>query len=167
MKHVRMSRFVLLLSLCWPLVSAATLRAGDMAPDFSLRDAQGQTVTLSSLRGRVVYLDFWASWCGPCRQSFPWMDALQRRHGRERLVVLAVNVDEDAVAAGEFLRQHPAGFTVVFDPQGRAAERYALPGMPASFLIGADGRLRQAHLGFRVGDGERLDAAVRALMTRP
>jgi len=156
----------LLAGLAWP-ASALALSRGEPAPDFTLRDAGGRSVTLSSLRGRMVYLDFWASWCGPCRQSFPWMDAAQRRFGRDRLVVLAVNVDEDAGAATDFLREHPAGFTVVFDARGRVAERYALPGMPASFLIGPDGRVRRTHLGFRAGDGERLDALLAQELAQP
>ncbi len=151
-----------LLLLAWLLpAQAQVFSRGDPAPDFALKDSQGRTVTLASLRGRQVYLDFWASWCGPCRQTFPWMNTLQQRIGHDKLTVLAVNVDEDPAAAAEFLRQHPAGFTVLFDAGGRTAARYQLQGMPSSFLIGADGRLRWSHLGFRSGDGERLEAMLR------
>ncbi|MEL0027374.1 MAG: TlpA disulfide reductase family protein [Perlucidibaca sp.] len=164
-----MSRFLTLICLLAGLslpVSALALSRGEPAPDFRLHDGQGRVVTLSSLRGRVVYLDFWASWCGPCRQSFPWMDGLQQRLGRDRLVVLAVNVDEDAEAASQFLKELRPGFSVVFDTQGRTALRYALPGMPASFLIGPDGRLLWGHLGFRAEDGSRLEAAIRQALPR-
>lgn len=136
------------------VLSAAPLRAieaGEPAPAIELAGTDGP-VSLAAYRGRWVWLDFWASWCGPCRQSFPWMNALQARHATAGLQVLAVNLDRDRADADRFLAQQPAGFAVAFDPSGSVARRYALRGMPSSVLIGPDGRVRWTHQGFRAVD---------------
>ncbi|MEK6787660.1 MAG: TlpA disulfide reductase family protein [Pseudomonadota bacterium] len=152
--------------------TALALSAGDVAPDFTLPDAAGKPITLSSLRGQFVYVDFWASWCGPCRQSFPWMNQLSQRSRNTApktlaLNVLAVNVDEHRADAAAFLRQLPASFTVVYDPAGTVAASYQLPGMPTSFLIGPDGRVRWTHIGFRPSDGSTLQAMILRDMRKP
>lgn len=147
--------------------TALALSAGDAAPDFTLPDAAGKAVTLSSLRGQFVYVDFWASWCGPCRQSFPWMNQLSQRSRNARLQIVAINVDESRADAAAFLRQLPASFTVLYDPAGTMAASYQLPGMPTSFLIGPDGRVRWMHIGFRPGDGSILQAMILRDMRKP
>ncbi|MDY6978885.1 MAG: TlpA disulfide reductase family protein [Pseudomonadota bacterium] len=150
------------LSLAAILLLPAQLPAASVpAPDFTLSGPQG-VLGLQEYRGRVVYLDFWASWCTPCRKSFPWMNALQERYADDGLVVLAVNLDEDTAAARRFLNKYPANFTVAFDPQGNVAERYALKGMPASYLIDRQGNLVMSHTGFRTADTDRLEARIRA-----
>lgn len=146
--------------------TALALSAGDPAPDFSLPDSTGKTFTLSSLRGQFVYVDFWASWCAPCRQSFPWMNQLSQRSRKAALKVVAVNVDENRDDAEAFLRQLPANFTVVFDPAGKAAASYQLPGMPTSILIGPDGRVRWIHIGFRKNEGEVIQSRILREMSR-
>jgi thiol-disulfide isomerase/thioredoxin len=103
---------------------------------------------LSAYRGKVVYLDFWASWCAPCRLSFPWLADLQSTYGDKGLVVLAVNVDHDRAAADRFLQTNFSDFKVVFDPKGQIASTYKIRGMPSSVLIGRDGRVRFSHVGF-------------------
>jgi len=109
-------------------------------------DAQQFDPTL--YKGQVIYLDFWASWCVPCRLSFPWMNELQAEYGGKGLTIVAVNVDHDAAAAQQFLEQVPASFKIVYDPSGRIAQKYPLKGMPTSFLIGRDGTVRFEHDGF-------------------
>ncbi|MDZ7803273.1 TlpA disulfide reductase family protein [Thiohalophilus sp.] len=131
------------------------------APDFTLSGPQG-VIELQEYRGQVVYLDFWASWCTPCRKSFPWMNALQERYADDGLVVLAVNLDQDTAAARRFLKKYPANFTVAFDPDGNVAERYELKGMPASYLIDRQGNLVMSHTGFRSTDADRLEARIKA-----
>jgi cytochrome c biogenesis protein CcmG/thiol:disulfide interchange protein DsbE len=116
------------------------------------------------LQGKVVYLDFWASWCGPCRQSFPWMNELQRELGSQGLVVVAVNVDHERADANRFLASYPADFRVLFDPDGRLAERYKVAGMPTSFIIGRDGKIVATHAGFKQKDAESLAATVRRVV---
>jgi cytochrome c biogenesis protein CcmG/thiol:disulfide interchange protein DsbE len=119
---------------------------------------------LTAYRGKVVYLDFWASWCAPCRRSFPWLDGLQRQHGPEGFVVIAVNVDTDRALASGFLAEVPVGFKVAYDPQGRLAAEWRLLGMPSSFLIDRTGKVRASHQGFRKGDEAARAAEIVALL---
>lgn len=157
---------ILLLAALLP-GNALALSAGDPAPDFTLPDAAGKPFTLSSLRGQFVYVDFWASWCGPCRQSFPWMNQLSLRTRNAALKIVAVNVDESRDDAAAFLRQLPASFAVVYDPAGKVAASYQLPGMPTSFLIGPEGRVRWTHIGFRPDDGQDMQAMILREMRKP
>ncbi|MDR9436758.1 MAG: TlpA disulfide reductase family protein [Thiohalophilus sp.] len=150
------------LSLAANLLLPAQLPAASVpAPDFTLSGPQGG-VELQKYRGRVVYLDFWASWCTPCRKSFPWMNTLQQRYADDGLVVLAINLDQDTAAARRFLDKYPASFTVAFDPDGSVAERYDLKGMPSSYLIDRQGKLVMSHVGFRTSDADRLEARIKA-----
>ena len=116
----------------------------------------------------IVLLDFWASWCGPCKLSFPWMAAMQARHGASGLRVVAVNVDRQRAAADAFLRamqpQMTAPLTIAFDPAGETPERYGAKAMPTSVLIGADGRVLLHHAGFRDADKPALEAAIAAAL---
>src|SRR5450631_1845011 len=90
---------------------------------------------LHAYRGKVVYLDFWASWCGPCRQSFPWLADLLRERESQDLVVIGVNVDKDRALAERFLGETPAAFPIVYDPEGAIASAYKVAGMPTAILI--------------------------------
>ena len=110
--------------------------------------AYAEGLELAQYRGKIVYLDFWASWCEPCRKSFPFMKKLHEELGDEGLVVVAVNVDSERKAAAAFLRRFPVNFELVFDPQGKIAGAYDLAGMPASFLLDRDGKTIYSHLGF-------------------
>jgi cytochrome c biogenesis protein CcmG/thiol:disulfide interchange protein DsbE len=121
-------------------------------------------VDLAAFRGQVVYLDFWASWCAPCRESFPWMNRMQAELGAAGLVVIAVNVDREHADAERFLRQHPAQFRIVFDPPGMLPEKFGVHGMPTSFVIGRDGTLQLRHEGFRRSDRDALAQQLRALV---
>lgn len=117
---------------------------------------------LAQYRGKVVYLDFWASWCKPCRHSFPWMNDMQQKYGADGLVIVAVNVDEQHADAEEFLKETPAGFTVIYDPAGKLAEQYGIYGMPSSFVIGRDGQVLQKHQGFFDDSPAKYEAELRA-----
>jgi thiol-disulfide isomerase/thioredoxin len=119
---------------------------------------------LDDYRGRVVYLDFWASWCNPCRKAFPWMDALHKQYADRGLAVVAVNLDRDRKSAEAFLAENPASFRVVYDPEGSLATEYQLEGLPSSFLIDRLGAVRDRHVGFRKEDSERMRAEVLALL---
>jgi len=120
---------------------------------------------LDRYRSKVVYLDFWASWCKPCRQSFPWMNTLHRKYG-DRLVVIAVNVDAERKDADRFLQAVPADFEVVYDPDGDLAQQYHLGGMPSSFIIGPDGRVAFHHEGFSENSPRVYEAEIEGLVTR-
>jgi len=119
---------------------------------------------LAALRGHVVYLDFWASWCGPCRQSFPWMQTLKNTYEDQGLTIVAVNLDADRVDAERFLKQFKPTFDVRFDPEGKLAELYKVKTMPSSVLIDRHGVTRFTHMGFRPVDGAEYETQVRELL---
>lgn len=121
----------------------------DPAKDFSLH-SQDLPKTLSALKGKVIYVDFWASWCAPCRYSFPWMDAMQKQYGNDGLVVIAINVDSDSDQAKAFLLSSKPSFAIEYDPDGEIAQQYQLTGMPSSYVIDKKGEIRFQHQGFFV-----------------
>jgi cytochrome c biogenesis protein CcmG/thiol:disulfide interchange protein DsbE len=150
---------VLLLQLASSLPASA-----DPATTFTLPDVRRNEVSLENFRGKVVYLDFWASWCGPCRQSFPWMNEMRAKYAEQGLVVIAVNLDADAGDAADFLAEHPAEFTVLYDAEGITPRSYEVKGMPTSYLISRDGQLVSRHLGFNVSDKQGMEDSIRELL---
>ena len=133
------------------------------APDFVL-PANTDTVSLDKLRGKVVYVDFWASWCTPCRKSFPWMNEIQSKYKDKGLVVVAVNLDKNKDKANEFLNDFETNFVIAFDPEGKTAEHYKVMGMPSSYLVDRNGHLQLSHIGFRESDTDKLESNIRALL---
>jgi cytochrome c biogenesis protein CcmG, thiol:disulfide interchange protein DsbE len=119
---------------------------------------------LSTFRGRVVYLDFWASWCGPCRQSFPWMESIKTAYDGQGLTVLAINVDHDRSDADRFLKIFHPDFEIRFDPQGSWAEEFKVSGMPTSVIIDRHGVVRFTHVGFWPAQGDVSAAQIRQLL---
>jgi cytochrome c biogenesis protein CcmG/thiol:disulfide interchange protein DsbE len=119
----------------------------DIAPDFSLQ-GQGGQVSLADYKGKVVLVDFWASWCGPCRQSFPWMNSMLEKYRAQGLEILAINLDQDQEEGKRFLVGNTAAFDVAFDPQGKTPELFSVMGMPSSFLIDSSGNIIVRHVGF-------------------
>ena len=133
--------------------TALSLTNGDLVPACVLAVLDGgRTVSLAEYRGEVVYLDFWASWCGPCRESFPFMNELQRELAGEGLQILAVSVDKTAEDARRFLARYPAQFTVALDVAAACPTAFQLQGMPSSYIIDKDGAVRAVHAGFRNRD---------------
>jgi cytochrome c biogenesis protein CcmG/thiol:disulfide interchange protein DsbE len=126
--------------------------------------AQAADLDLNAYRGKVVYLDFWASWCGPCKQSFPWMETLKDAYGRQGLTVIAVNLDMDRADADKFLERFRPTFEVRFDPKGELAALYKVRAMPSSVLIDRHGVARFTHEGYRPVDGAAYEAQVRELL---
>lgn len=129
-------------------------------PNVALK-TDGGTLKLDSLRGKVVYVDYWASWCAPCRKSFPWMNEMQARYGDKGLVVVAISVDTNAAAAKQFLAKTPANFIVAYDPESVTADALDLPGMPTSFLLDRKGEIVYRHVGFRKADEARNEAKIK------
>lgn len=129
--------------------------------------AGGPNLDLSRYRGKVVYLDFWASWCPPCRESFPWLNAMQQKYKTRGLVVIGVNVDENTKDALHFLQDTPAHFRIVYDPKGILAQQYNLLGMPSSFIIGRNGNVDLRHMGFRDDMRKSLENDIRTALTTP
>lgn len=152
-----------LLSLAMLGNPAQAIEIGDPAPEFQLQGLSS-TVKLSDASGKLVYLDYWASWCGPCRQSFPWMNELQSRYGSQGLQVVAVNLDAKPEDARRFLEMQPASFAVAFDPKGQTPRLYGVKGMPSSFLIGRDGKVLWRHTGFKGSDKAELEQQIAAAL---
>jgi thiol-disulfide isomerase/thioredoxin len=150
----------------WAL-AAASLTAGAVrtAPDVSLQTAQGTEVRLSSFKGKVVLVDFWASWCVPCQTSFPALDVLYRELEPRGLAVLAVNVDERRKDADRFLAAHPHVMPVFFDPKGAAPTAFKVDGMPTSFLIDRAGVIRFTHTGYSSDVGQRYRQEIGLLLS--
>lgn len=107
-------------------------------------------IDLEDYRGQVVMVDFWASWCVPCRRSFPWMDEMQAKYREQGLVILAVNEDDEWVEAERFLDEYPISFAIVRDNDGVIAKQFDVQAMPSSYLFDRDGELVQRHFGFKV-----------------
>ena len=122
-----------------------------VAPNFTLPGI-AQSVSLSDYKGQVVYLDFWASWCGPCRDSFPWMNKMQSKYQQQGVKFIAINVDRTSEAAQTFLSQNPAHFTIAFDAKGETPKQYDILGMPTAFVIGRDGQILHNHIGFNTDE---------------
>ena len=111
--------------------------------------------------GKVVVVDFWASWCVPCRRSFPWMNRMQAQYGDQGLVIIGVNVDRDRDSAAEFLADVPASFKIHYDNDATLAREFGVEAMPSSFVIGRDGQVIARHLGFKVKRQEEYEAVLR------
>jgi len=152
------------LSIAALAATVAAVSAGDPAPPFALPTAAGETIALDRLKGRVVYVDFWASWCGPCRRSFPWMNEMQQKYGPAGFTVVGVNVDKRRPDADKFLQQTPATFTIVYDPAGTTPEAYGVKGMPSSYLVDASGKIVAVESGFRDEQKAELEARIRTLI---
>jgi peroxiredoxin len=148
-----------------PPADAGPSRGGATAPSFTLPTTSG-TVSLDSLRDKVVLVDFWASWCVPCKSSFPWMSAMHERYGPKGLTIVAINVDKSRESAEQFLSKHPAPFTVAFDPSGKAAKAFHVWGMPTSYLIGPDRTVLFSRSGFDPKHAREVEAMIAQACSR-
>jgi len=137
---------------------------GEAAPAFTLPNAAGQNVDLDKLRGSVVYVDFWASWCSPCKRSFPWMNEMTRKYGPKGLTIVAINVDKKREDAEKFLRLAPAEFTVVYDPAGKAPAAWQVRAMPSSYLVDASGKVVLVESGFKDERKDEVEERIRAAL---
>ena len=145
--------------------SALATDVGQTAPSFELAGQKGP-VQLAAYKGKTVYLDFWASWCGPCKQSFPWMNDMQKRYGASGLRVVGVNLDQKSEDARAFLAANPPLFDIAFDPDGKTPKAYGVKGMPTSMLIGADGKVLMVHQGFKDEHRDELEKQIKQAVSR-
>ncbi|WP_245942621.1 TlpA family protein disulfide reductase [Candidatus Colwellia aromaticivorans] len=143
MQHLskQLSFFVLLLSI---MVIFSSNTYAQQATDSQVALEQA----LNKHKGEVIYLDFWASWCGPCRKSFPWMNKIDAEYKQQGFSVISINLDANKDLAAKFLSETPASFTVIYDPKGKIAKHFKIQGMPSSMLIGRDGKIKSRHTGF-------------------
>ena len=164
----RGTHFVAALAAMVLCSEACALGVGDAAPICTMhRLDTGAAMKLDDYRGQIVYLDFWASWCGPCRESFPFMNDLDREFHDQGLSVIAISVDKTAEDARRFLSRYPARFALALDAAGACPAAYELPGMPSSYLIDREGRVRAVHAGFRSSDKAEIRRQVLDALARP
>lgn len=149
----------ILVFLIFSYISVSYADDFQLAQDFDL-PSQSSNLKLSDFKGKVVYLDFWASWCGPCKQSFPWMNMMQEKYKADGLVVLAVNLDSNIEDANKFLSSNTANFNVVFDTKAVTPRGYGVKGMPSSFIISRDGKIISKHMGFNDNDKSKLEQKI-------
>jgi cytochrome c biogenesis protein CcmG/thiol:disulfide interchange protein DsbE len=166
---MRRIHVVVLALLCaWAVAGrigpAQAVEAGQAAPEFQLKDLRGQPVSLAGLKGKVVVIDFWASWCGPCRESMPFLEKLSKSYRGKGLVVLGVNIDNELKAAQKFLSEVPVSFPVVNDAEKKVAKAYAPPTMPSSYLVDRQGRVRHVHAGFKASDAKGIEGEILKLL---
>jgi peroxiredoxin len=134
------------------------------APDFTLKSDSGENLRLSEYRGEVVMINFWASWCGPCRQEMPLLDELYSQYQPMGFTVLGVNVEEDSTRAKAMLENVPVTFPVLFDNKSKVSRLYNVVAMPSTVLVDRDGNVRYLHQGYKPGLEETYQQQVRALI---
>lgn len=156
---------IVALSLILP-VTAMAASEGETAPLFTLPDidADKPTISLESLRGKTVYVDFWASWCAPCLRSMPLINELYGKYRDQDFEVIAINVDDPIEDGQDFLLDNPLDYLIAADTDNTVLNEFGVTGMPTSFLIDKDGVIRMVHMGFRGNDIETIEAAVLELL---
>ena len=146
------------------LAAAAAPSAPAPAPDFALPARDGGEVRLSELRGQVVMINFWATWCGPCRQEMPLLEQLQARYEPLGFTLLGINVEPDSAAASTWLKGVPVTFPILFDTRNTVAESFGVQGMPSSVFVDREGRVRYVHRGYKPGDEAQYADLIRSLV---
>ena len=152
----------LLLLVHFQAQSALAIKPGEGAPDFSLPSRDGSLVELRSYKGKVVYIDFWASWCSPCKRSLPWMENLKREFKSDQFEILAVNLDTQREDAERMLAQSASNLTVLFDPTGAVPEKYGVATMPTSYLVNRSGEISAVFEGFDNDHQIQIENEIRA-----
>jgi peroxiredoxin len=143
---------------------AFAVNAGDAAPGFSLKDVNGNTLTLKSLKGKVVFLTFWATWCPSCKEELPDLNNLQQKYADKGFTVLSICIESSETVVATYLKKHPVTFPVLVDKEGTAAEAFRFSGLPASFLIGKDGLIRYKHSGYDKGSFTLIEQEIADLL---
>lgn len=148
-------------ALAWPAVAD---ELSGPAPDFTLQARSGETVSLSDLQGDVVMVNFWATWCAPCRQEMPHLEALYQRYKNLGFTLLAVNVEDNRAGADKWLAERPVSFPVLFDPKNEVSKLYDVVAMPSTVMVGRDGTMRYIHHGYQPGYENEYQSQIRALL---
>ncbi|WP_221793690.1 TlpA family protein disulfide reductase [Oceanobacter mangrovi] len=159
-------RLAAVVLLAGTVFSVQALEIGQPAPQFRLpllnSEPEPARMGISDLHGQLVLLDFWASWCGPCRKSLPFLDELQSRYSARGFQVLAVSLDDSAAAGLGFLQQYPVGYTNLLDVDSDVADLYQVRGMPTSVLIDRDGKVAWVHPGFKEQDKDQIEQQIQS-----
>lgn len=165
-KHIQFSVLLTLLSsmLVSFSVSAATEELKGKAPNFTLKSRSGKNIKLSELRGNVVMVNFWASWCGPCREEMPLLDQMAKKYERLGFTLLGVNVEQDNGSAKKYLSEVPVSFQILFDSTNQVSKLYNVSAMPSTVLIDRNGNQRYLHKGYKTGDINKYKKLVKQLI---
>jgi peroxiredoxin len=134
------------------------------APAFTLAARSGQAVSLEQYKGQVVMINFWASWCGPCRQEMPLLESIYRKYNKMGFTLLGVNVEPDSQAANDWLKQTPVSFPILYDKDSKVSKLYDVAGMPSTVIIDRSGKLRMLHRGYKPGDENEYLDSIRTLI---
>jgi peroxiredoxin len=161
---MRFARIIVAAGLCVPLYANA-VGVNDAAPDFTLKSLAGTNLRLEEYRGQVVLINFWASWCGPCRQEMPLLDRIHQRYSDAGFAVLGVNVEGALAPAQETASRTGVTFPVLVDENQRVSELYDLEAMPSSVLVDRDGVVRYVHQGYKPGDEAKYLEVVKQLIS--
>ncbi len=147
-----------------PARTVAAANPGAPAPAFTLAARDGGKVSLADLKGQVVMINFWATWCGPCRQEMPLLAQLHDKYAPLGFTLLGVNVEPDSAAAVAWLKGLPVTFPILFDTDSAVAGRFGVDGMPSSVLVDRSGQVRYVHRGYKPGDEARYADMIRSLV---
>jgi peroxiredoxin len=159
---IRLICLVIVSGVLSTLASAAASRGP--APDFTLTTQDGQTLSLSDLKGQVVMINFWATWCGPCRKEMPLLDAIYQRYNRLGFTLLGVNVEEDPSGADEYLAETPVSFPILYDRSNSVSKLYDVNAMPSTVIVDREGNVRFLHKGYQPGYENEYQDQIRALV---
>jgi peroxiredoxin len=152
-----------ILAISTVLTPVARAAAPAPAPDFTLPARDGGNVRLSDLRGQVVMINFWATWCGPCRQEMPLLQQIQAKYEPLGFTLVGINVEPDSAAAMTWLKQVSVSFPILFDQKNVVAEQFGVQGMPSSVFVDRAGNVRYVHRGYQPGDEAKYADMVRSL----
>lgn len=147
------------------LLCSYTLFAADAAPDFTLKSSTGENIRLAEQRGQVVMLNFWASWCGPCREEMPLLDKLNSKYGKMGFVMYGINTDQDIAEAKNVLNKIKVNYPILFDPESKLSTLYNVDSMPFSVFIDKKGQIRHIHKGYVLGDEEKYVKQIKELIS--
>ena len=158
----------LFVAVCMSFLAAGSLASSDLigqkAPDFALKSSTGENLRLSEYRGEVVMLNFWATWCGPCRQEMPLLDDLYNRYERVGFKLLGVNIDDNSQRAIDMMRELGVDFPILFDATKDVSKLYDVNAMPVTVILDREGNVRYVHKGYKPGYEEKYLNEVRALL---
>jgi peroxiredoxin len=158
-KLVALAAAALVLSL--PALATAP---GAAAPQFTLGSRAGQDVSLAQYKGQVVMLNFWASWCGPCRQEMPLLESIYKKYNKLGFTMIGVNVEPDSNAANDWLKQTPVSFPILYDKESKVSKAYDVATMPSTVIIDRTGKVRVLHRGYKPGDENEYLDSIRTLV---
>jgi peroxiredoxin len=157
-------RSLFLFLLFWGISPAYAAKLDQPAPDFTLKTLSGENLKLSEQAGNVVLVNFWASWCGPCRKEMPLLNDLHNKYKALGFAVWGVNVEEQSREARSFLADSPVDFPILLDNTNSVSKLYGVIAMPTTVVIGRNGSLRYVHKGYQVGDEEKYRKIVKKLV---